>query len=42
VRATVAFLDATLKARPDGLAALQAVVAAAPSLATLEAGAPSP
>ncbi|HWW43598.1 MAG TPA: hypothetical protein VN180_00860 [Acidimicrobiia bacterium] len=37
-RATVAFLDATLKGRPDGLPALQALVAAAPSLGTLEGG----
>ena len=37
VGATVDFLDATLKSRPDGLAALQALVAGAPTLATLEA-----
>jgi len=39
-RATVDFLDATLKGRPDGLAALQTLVAAAPSVAALE-GSPS-
>lgn len=37
VRATVDFLDATLKGRPDGMAALQALVAGAPTVATLEA-----
>jgi dienelactone hydrolase len=40
VAAAVDFLDATLKGRPDGLAALQALVAGAPSLAMLE-GAPA-
>ena len=40
-RATVDFLDATLKGRPDGLAALQALVAGAPGLAALE-GATTP
>ncbi|HEY6318666.1 MAG TPA: hypothetical protein VI462_12375 [Acidimicrobiia bacterium] len=44
-QATVDYLDATLKGRPDGLAALQALVAGAPSLAALEgatASTPSP
>ena len=44
-RATVDFLDATLKGRADGLAALQALVTASPTLAALEgtrAGSPSP
>ena len=35
-RATVDFLDATLKNRPDGLAALQSLVASAPTVAALE------
>ncbi len=35
-RATVDFLDATLKHRPDGLAALANLASASPSLATLE------
>jgi dienelactone hydrolase len=35
-RATVDFLDATLKHRPDGLAALAALVHGAPNLAALE------
>ncbi len=39
VAATVDFLDATLKGRADGLAALQALVAGAPSLAMLEGAA---
>jgi dienelactone hydrolase len=41
VAATVDFLDATLKGRPDGLAALQALVAGAPTLATLEGSPPT-
>jgi len=39
-RGTVDFLDATLKQRADGLAALAAVVTASPSLATLESDLP--
>jgi len=44
-RATLDFLDATLKDRPDGPAALQALVGAAPNLGLLEvtpAGPPTP
>ena len=41
-RATVDFLDATLKNRPDGLAALQSLVAGAPNLAALESTPPNP
>ena len=41
VRATLDFLDGTLNGRPDATAALQSLVAGAPTLATLEtAGAP--
>jgi dienelactone hydrolase len=41
-RATVDFLDATLKGRPDGLTALQALVGSAPTLGVLEANPAGP